>query len=67
MQDFGSPSKNGHKVVNTTNPLTRQRCEAVFIPTLAAGQWKAELSINNKIESEEMIDNDRDALRAGQV
>lgn len=64
---YGSPSKNQHKVVKSKNPLTQQLCEAVFVPERPAGEWDAELVINQSVSSSSVVDNDLDALRNGQL
>ena len=64
---YGSPSKSQHKVVKSKNPLTQQLCEAVFVPERPAGEWDAELVINQSVSSSSVVDNDPDALRNGQL
>ena len=67
FEDFGSPGKNGHKVISAVNPDTQQECEAVFIPKRAKGEWDCAIQFNDKVHKDEMVDNDLDALRTGQL
>lgn len=68
-QDHGSPSKNGlgHKETVTVHPVTRQKVKAVFIPKHKQGRWSGELSVDHAVESEKVIDDDTQALRANQL
>lgn len=66
-QEFGSPSKNGHRVTKGINPETNQSCDCVFVPKQKKGTWDCEFQIHNKVTSDQVVDNDLDALRSGQV
>ena len=69
LQEFGSPSKNGlgHVVTKTTNPLTCQPVEAVFVPKLKAGMWNGEISNHSFVTSSQVVDDDCNALRKNQL
>lgn len=68
-KEFGSPSKNGlgHVVTKTTNPLTCQPVEAVFVPKLKAGMWNGEISNHSFVTSSQVVDDDCNALRKNQL
>ena len=69
VQEFGSPTKNGlgHRVTKTTDPLTCQLVDAVFMPKLKAGMWNGEISNHSFVSSSEIVDDDCTALRKNQL
>lgn len=67
LQEYGSPSKFGHKVMKGKDPETQEQCDVVFIPSHKKGEWAAELSVSAGIANETVVDSDRDALLDGQV
>lgn len=66
-REFGSPGQNGHRVVNTTDPVSKKACKAVFVPKRKQGYWDCEMSETKRIKKETTKDNDADALRPGQL
>ena len=68
-QEFGSPSKNGlgHKETLTVHPVSRQQVSAVFIPEKKAGRWNGEVSLGVTVASDNIVDDDTEALRQNQL
>ena len=53
--------------MKSKHPETRVLCDCVFVPSRPSGHWDAEVAVHDVIQSDQMIDCDRDALRANQV
>ena len=68
-QEFGDPKSNGlgHQETTTINPLTQRPCAAVFVPKHRPGYWSGSIDNVRTLADHQVIDDDVDALRAGQL
>ncbi|CAK9076399.1 unnamed protein product [Durusdinium trenchii] len=65
--DFGDPADRNHEVHDILDPATNQKVKAVFMPKRKAGYYEGEISLSNKVQKSETLDDDARALRNGQV